>query len=242
MRKILIIFLLSLFTLCACSDANSKDKPKEKLTLEKIKEDHSIIYGKWNGNIYNATMTITESEEVGVALEIEILYEYEGGHTMTYELTGRYDDDNQSIYCYGRYIRTMYYADGRTEEEVKAIDYHMEISENAVVRFGDTLFEKDGYEPSLIKETSEKGTKKEEPEFTDEYILSVGRQYISRAIDESTYSEYHWEYIKDYGVTKTVLGYTATYYVYFEERHTYKYVRVNMGVSGDELYYANGGV
>ncbi len=187
-------------------------------------------------------MTISESGEVSVGLDIEIRYEYEGGSSMTYELSGRYDEDNESIYCHGYYVRTMYYASGETEEEYKTIDYHMEISENAVVRFGDTLFEKDGYEPSLIKETTEKATKKEEPEFTDEYILSVGRQYISRAINDSTYSQYAWEYIKDYGVTKTALGYTATYYVYFEERHTYKNVRVNMGVSGDTLYYANGGV
>ena len=105
--------------------------------------------------------------------------------------------------------------------------------------FDGSRYKKDGYEAETIKKTT---SKIEESKFSDEYILSVGRQYINRAIADSAYSDYYWEYVKDVSVTKTIFGYTATYYVYCEERHTYKYVRVNMGVSGDTLYYANGGM
>ena len=242
MRKIVIIMILSLLVLCACSDTSPKDKPKEKLTLEKIKEDNSLIYGKWNGNVYNATMSITESEVVGVALEIEILYKYEGGHTMTYELIGRYDKNNDSIYCYGNYTRTMYYADGKTEEEVKSIDYHMEISEDAVVRFGDTLFEKDGYESSIVeKETTKKN---DEHEFTEAQILDAGRQYIGKGVSQSSYAGYEWEYVKDMGVSDGLAGnYIATYQIYFPEKRHTTYIRINLGIDGNgKLYYVNSGI
>ena len=79
--------------------------------------------------------------------------------------------------------------------------------------------------------------------YSDAEIYQAAYRFIGEALQDTTYSNYYWEYVRDSGISSYIGGgYTATLYMYSEELHSYKYLRVNMGVGPQGLYFISGGM
>lgn len=79
---------------------------------------------------------------------------------------------------------------------------------------------------------------------SDAEIYAAGRMFMSQALADTTYSNYHWEYVSDAGITPYLgSGYTATFRVYCESLKSYKYLRVHMFLdSQGNLCYSSSGI
>ena len=165
-------------------------------------------------------------------------------------ISNEYEFDNE---CYG-YIYESTYTDCTVHLAYYPSENIIELIYDDIATYSYDIVSEDEY-ITYSEESSDDNTDTDdggnndvtyedskEMSYSDAEIYQAAYYFIDLAIADSLYANYYWEFVREAGVSPYVGGgYTAKFYMYSQELHSYKYLRINIGVGPQGFYYLSSG-
>ena len=160
---------------------------------------------------------------------LQVCYErFDGEKKWEYPLDNEIISDNLSVHINSSNYIFRIGAYG----ELKMIQYNDANIEDSFIMSLDCIEPKENFDDTINSTNND---------FTSEEIIQYGYEYLNKAIMDTSLFGYYVELVRAEEGMKTPLGYTATFYVYVPDMHSYKYIRVNMVSNGKGgLNFSNG--